>query len=98
MGTLMHVKMSSFSHKLSIRIASIYESAFSIGDPVWVHVDGTRLAGHVRAVTFTTGKVRYAIKVGASVDVDTTFHNLDSMVVEPRPDGERVEFGFDNYS
>lgn len=74
----------------------VFDSQFGIGHPVWVAVQGTRVAGHVRAVTFTSGKVRYAVQV-EDAGGPTTLHNLDSVLVEAR-EGERVAFGFDNFS
>lgn len=78
----------------------MFESQLDVGDPAWVVVQGQRLAGNVRAVTFTAGKVRYAVQVQMSEapgDV-TTFHNLDSVVVEPRPEGVKLDYFLDNYS
>lgn len=81
-------------------------SQFEIGDPVVFEIEnpaGTPVAspstgalyGHVRAVTFTAGKVRYSILVGNDV---TTLHNVDSAFVRPWDGGLRRLFAFDNYS
>jgi len=72
---------------------SEFTSQFNIGDPVNV----ANLDGNIRAVTFTTGKVRYAVSVILKDGQTSTFHNLDSILVTPR-EGERVEYKFDNYS
>jgi len=69
----------------------LFPSLFDIGDPVWIEIQGQRLAGHIRTVAFATGKVRYAVKVESS-----TFRAVDSVWVKPRPEGEKVEFAFDN--
>ena len=77
-----------------------FPSAFDIGDPVNVTVQGSALAGHVRAVTFTSGKVRYSVSVPVDLDdpdTRTTLHNLDSAFVNERS-GEKYTFDFDNYS
>lgn len=74
-----------------VLLAALFPSLFDIGDPVWVEIQGQRLAGHVRSVAFSTGKVRYAVKVDGS-----TFRAIDSVWVKPRPEGEKVEFSFDN--
>lgn len=77
-----------------------FPSQFDIGDPVYI-TDGKDnvLEGHVRVVTFTNAKVRYAVSVIMKNEGGgtSTFHNLDSVVVVPR-DGEKVEFEMDNYS
>jgi hypothetical protein len=73
-----------------------FVSKHGIGAPVWIEADGTKIAGHVRAVTFTSGKVRYAVSVLAWKS-RTTLHNIDSIVVTER-DGEPTKFPFDNYS
>lgn len=73
-------------------------SAHQIGDPVTIVLeDGrARLNGHVRAVTFTSGKVRYSIMDPTGA---TTLRNVDSAFVQPWPDGpnKRDELVFDNY-
>ena len=82
------------------RVDAVFRSAFDIGYPCYVEVQGVRVQGHVRAVTFTTGKVRYAVRVAMDGDRPTectTLHNLDSVLVTAR-DGERVFFDVDNYS
>lgn len=74
-----------------VLLAALFPSTFDIGDPVWIEIQGQRLAGHIRTVAFATGKVRYAVKVE-----DSTFRAVDSVWVKPRPEGEKVEFEFDN--
>jgi len=76
-----------------------FPSRFDIGDPVYVELQGVKIEGVIRVVTFTTGKVRYAVVVPTDLDDNstTTLHNLDSVLVTPR-EGSRVEFEFDNYS
>jgi hypothetical protein len=77
-----------------------FTSAYDIGDPVWVELQGQRLAGNVRAVTHTNAKVRYAVSCDfhAKEGGATTLHNLDSILVMGR-DGRRVEWEeADNYS
>jgi hypothetical protein len=79
-------------------------SAHQIGDPVWVTLRDDRkvawpdLKGHVRYVVFTTGKVRYGIRIMTSEDDSSTIHNIDSVFVKERTNGEHVKFEFDNLS
>lgn len=61
-----------------------------IGSPV----KAFGMDGYVRAVTFTAGKIRFSVRL---IPDNTTIHNIDSCYVEPR-DGDRLDFGFDNYS
>jgi hypothetical protein len=69
-------------------------SAFAIGDPVVVSTYGGEIAGHVRAVTFSAGKVRYAVQThGAET---TTLYNVDSSFVKPW-DGVPIHFEFDPF-
>jgi hypothetical protein len=85
-----------------------FPSVFAIGDPVQIisFTDGkpveTGLHGHIRAVLFTNGKVRYSVRVmidsNGDVDDCTTFHNLDSIVVVSWEEGEKITTSFDNYS
>lgn len=65
-------------------------SAEQIGDPVNVF----NMEGYIRAITFTMGKVRYAVRLTPE---NTTLHNIDSCFVTKRP-GDRLDFGIDNYS
>jgi hypothetical protein len=74
-----------------VLLAALFPSLFDIGDPVWIESQGQRLAGHVRSVSFSAGKVRYAVQVDGS-----TFRALDSILVTPRPEGEKLDYGFDN--
>lgn len=75
-----------------VRTAATFPSTFDIGDPVWVAGN----PGWVRAVTFTRGKVRYAVSIGDVGDL-STLHNVDSALVAPRQ-GESIDLGFDPYS
>jgi len=79
------------------RVAAILESQLDVGDPCWVEVQGQRLSGNVRAVTFTAGKVRYAVQVEDNGG-PTTLHNLDSVLVGPREGGPKLDYFHDNYS
>lgn len=78
-----------------------FPSAFGIGDPVFIAIQGCEIEGYVRFVGFSNGKVRYSISI--SIDLDdseqgfTTFHNIDSVFIKGR-EGEKIEFEFDNYS
>ena len=38
-------------------------SAYQIGDPVKLCIQGQELLGHIRAIIFTNSKVRYGIRV-----------------------------------
>lgn len=73
--------------------SALFPAAFDIGDPVRVRVNGSDLEGHVRSVSFTTGKVRYAVQLPDG-GAPTTMWDLDSALVSPRP-GPRVAFGYD---
>jgi hypothetical protein len=78
----------------------MFESAFNIGDAVCVELGGKSLEGHIRAVTFSTGKVRYAVYLNCGRDMEedcTTVHNIDSWFVSARP-GYAIKFGHDNYA
>lgn len=72
-----------------------YPSSFEIGQRVHLNLQGQRLEGHVRAITFTASKVRYAIRV---LGDETTLHNIDSAFVFSEPDAEIVAMPEDNYS
>jgi len=74
-----------------------FPSRFDIGDPVKIKVNDKELKGHIRVVIFTKGKVRYSVRVTEN-DIDTTFHNIDSVFIVPDEDGEKIELDFDNYS
>ena len=82
-----------------------FPSAFDIGAPVYVDIQGARLLGYIRAVTFTRSKVRYAVKVYLSAEEEavespgvTTLHNVDSALVTGREGHRREIAEFDNYS
>lgn len=56
------------------------ESAFQIGERVKLTVIQTApIYAYVRAITFTSSKVRYALWVK---EAETTLHNIDSAFVE----------------
>ena len=80
---------------------SWFPSQFYIGDPVYVEAQGSKIEGIIRTVTFTSGKVRYAVSVPTDLDhvgeTMTTLHNLDSILVTAR-EGKHLELPFDNYS
>ena len=67
---------------------------YGIGDPVNLILNNAVVAGHIRAVTFTSSKVRFAIR---TVDDETTLHNIDSTFVSQRK-GETITYDHDNYS
>ena len=71
------------------------ESSFRIGQRVSVQVGGAKVEGHVRAVIFTSSKVRYSVRVHGD---ETTLHNIDSSFVMSEPDAEIVPMPEDNYS
>lgn len=89
-----------------------FDSRFSIGERVLIHFqggenDGLKVGGYIRAVTFTTSKVRYAVTILGfdppdtkiiSEGMGTTLHNLDSALLEEHPEPDLVDFGFDNLS
>ena len=69
-----------------------------------IRVQGLDIEGWIRAVIHTNAKVRYSVRLIATGSLNddgeldyTTFHNLDSYVVHAR-DGEKMEWGPDNYS
>lgn len=70
------------------------DDSYGIGDPVNVNLEDSVIAGHIRAVTFTSSKVRFAIRTVAD---ETTLHNIDSTFISPR-EGNTIEYGPDNYS
>lgn len=80
-------------------VAALYPSALAIGDPVSVSVQDQKLYGHVRAILFTTGKIRYDVQVKVpGSGGGTTFKGVDSVFVTPNPEGSKVEYDFDNYA
>ena len=48
-------------------------------------------------VLFSNMKVHYSVSI-MHLGCRTTFHNLDSILVEYNPDGKFINFGDDNYS
>lgn len=71
------------------------ESAFVIGQRVFVQLQGVKVEGHVRAIIFTSSKVRYSIR---ALGEETTLHNIDSAFVFSEPDSEVIPMPEDNYS
>ena len=71
------------------------QSAYSIGQRVYISLQGLKIEGHVRAIIFTASKVRYSIR---SIDSETTLHNVDSAFVCSPPDAEIIDMPEDNYS
>lgn len=71
------------------------ESAFAIGQRVYLNLQSSRIEGHVRAITFTSSKVRYSVRV---LGDETTLHNIDSAFVFSEPDAEILYMPEDNYS
>lgn len=72
-----------------------FESAFAIGQRVSIHLQGAKLKGVVRAITFTSSKVRYSVRI---LGDETTLHNIDSAFVCSKPDAEILDMPEDNYS
>lgn len=72
-------------------------SKYEIGERVSIQMQGARLIGHIRAIIFTSSKVRYSIRV---IGPDTTLHNIDSVFVLPVPKNEQEVLAMpeDNYS
>lgn len=78
-----------------VLLAAVFPSTFDIGDPVWVVTADGQIAGHVRSVSFSTGKVRYAVQVLAPDGGGATLRAVDSALLVARPDGGHVEYGYD---
>lgn len=79
-------------------MSKTYESLFQLGERVILAANPTALTfGYIRAVTFTSSKVRYAIWIK---ETSTTLHNVDSTVVDPVGLGaeEIITMPEDNYS
>lgn len=74
-----------------------FQSLFEIGEPVRIRLQSFSISGHVRAVIFTSSKVRYSVRVQGD---ETTLHNVDSAFVEQVPEVERIVLAMpeDNYS
>jgi hypothetical protein len=72
-----------------------FESAFVIGQRVSIQVQGVKIEGHVRAIIFTSSKVRYSVW---ALGDETTLHNIDSTFVTSEPDAEVIPMHEDNYS
>jgi hypothetical protein len=72
------------------------ESRFKIGDRVKLTViQSAPIFGYVRAVIFTSSKVRYSLWIK---EAETTLHNIDSVYVDALPERETIEMPEDNYS
>lgn len=72
------------------------QSAYAIGQYVSVVVIQNRpIFGYIRAITFTSSKVRYAVWIK---EAETTIHNIDSAFVTSEPDAEIIDMPEDNYS
>lgn len=80
---------------MSVAMEKSYPSSFEIGQRVHLNLQGKRLDGVVRAITFTSSKVRYAVRIDA---YGTTLHNIDSAFVFSEPNAEVVTMPEDNYS
>jgi hypothetical protein len=78
-----------------VRTMKTLESAFQIGQRVYLSIQGVKVFGHVRAIIFTSSKVRYSIRSGGD---ETTLHNIDSAFVCSEPDAEIIAMPEDNYS
>lgn len=75
-----------------------FESRYGIGQRVHFSPragTGMNVEAYVRAVIFTSGKVRYSLKL---MGEDSTIHNVDSSLVFDAGVEEYVELGHDNYS
>jgi hypothetical protein len=71
-------------------------SAYQIGELVNVTTSPKfTFTGFIRAVTFTSSKVRYAVWIE---ETQTTLHNIDSVYVEPVRPREFILMPPDNYS
>lgn len=77
-----------------------FVSSCHIGELVKVKIDGVEIPGRIRAVIFTSSKVRYSVRVGAEGS-ETTLHNVDSAFVVQEPDETKrsiIVMPEDNYS
>lgn len=79
------------------RTIDVSLSKYKIGEPVFVCIGDCKIEGNIRVVLFSNMKVRYSISV-INKGGRTTLHNLDSILVEDRIDGDFLDFGDDNYS
>lgn len=82
-------------HYTACRMSIQLTSSFAIGQRVHLNLQGGRLEGWVRAITFTSSKVRYAVRI---LGDETTLHNIDSAFVFSEPDAEIIDMPEDNYS
>lgn len=75
-----------------------YPSRYKIGSQVMLRFGNVEISEcYIRTVTFTNGKVRYAVKL-MNDGLNTTIHNIDSAFVIGVTDPKFIEFEFDNYS
>lgn len=87
-------------------------SRFQIGEHVLFRIyggenDGVSIGCYIRAVLFSSGKVRYSLLIldvdppnckAVSAGLGTTIHNVDSALLDEHPDGGEIELERDNYS
>ncbi len=75
----------------------LYESKYQIGQKVKLNTkEFSTQNAYIRAITFSTGKVRYSIFLSKS---KTTLYNIDSIFVEDSKIKEYIgEFEFDKYN
>ena len=68
-----------------------FPCTLDIGDPCLIKLQGHDIKGHVRAVTFTAGKVRFAVRVSVTDEPGdvTSLHNIDSELLLTVAAGER---------
>ncbi len=73
-----------------------FKSKYKIGQKVKLNTkEFSTESAYIRAVMFSTGKVRYSIFLPKS---ETTLHNIDSCFVTDSRTKNNIEFNFDNYS
>lgn len=82
-------------HYTACRMSHTLLSSFAIGHRVILGLQGAKLEGHIRAILFTSSKVRYSIRI---LGDETTLHNIDSAFVHPHESGEIIDMPEDNYS
>jgi hypothetical protein len=57
-------------------------SRYAIGEHVILNLqNGEKIECYVRAIIFTSSKVRYSLQIRSEV-IQSTFHNVDSALVE----------------
>lgn len=70
-------------------------TGYVIGQRVTVQMQGQKIDGHIRAIIFTSSKVRYSVR---ALGDETTIHNIDSTFVFSEPNAEVIPMPEDNYS